>query len=858
MSVPDRRDYVPDLGCWMLTGEPALRAAVEYRRGMGPVALDIETPSVTNSFTLKCVTFAYTGPDGRVLSALLDPRSLPDHTRACAALCAAADLLVLHQSPFDVPGLVAAGCMTVEDVWKVYDTLLDARMAWPDTLDRKDLSTLATRLLRLPVSSVGMATAFKAAGYRTLAEGYEHMGVESPVYRMGAMADTAVTLRIAPLVRAEAVRRTLDHPFDEWGVVDAEEAETLLNRHHTVNRVMLRRNARGLAVDLDYLHTYRDRVQEGMDRAEEALRTHHIRPGVGTDLMAALEAAGEVPADWPRTATGKLSTAKDHLAVLEHPLADLHRQWSHHKKIIGYLEKVTARSQYTGRLHPQTGILAASATGRMSYSEPELQQFPEEARPIVVDDGQGLSSIDWAQIEPVTLANMARDRTFLTPFEQGADLYEPIMRAAGIPRKTAKVVLLASMYGQGITKLARTIHTSTTSAAQIQQQMRSAMPQTAEFMRRVSFIAQEYGLTLTAAGRVLVIPSVRNQRLAYKGVNFLCVSPQTPILTADLRHVPADSVSVGDRLVGFDEHSQDRRGRGTGKRFFRVAVVEDVRRVVKPSVEVRAGGRVTVCSADHLWLTRRPGAQPRLAWTRADALTSTHQLLSLGVWDTDGSRDAGYLAGLYDGEGSMSAPAAGHSSTVLIFSQNTGEVMDRFCALMRERGLTYSYVPRSPRSTPTTDSVRVTGMARIMRTVGTLRPERFVSRAASLFDGAELHTSRQMESVPFVESVTPIGDRELVSIQTSTRTLVADGYLSHNCQGSATDILHDTVVRMVEAGVSDHLQLAMHDELVVDTEAAEEVQRLMTTPPEFLTRWAGRVPVLRTDRADMGHAWASV
>ena len=50
----------------------------------------------------------------------------------------------------------------------------------------------------------------------------------------------------------------------------------------------------------------------------------------------------------------------------------------------------------------------------------------------------------------------------------------------------------------------------------------------------------------------------------------------------------------------------------------------------------------------------------------------------------------------------------------------------------------------------------------------------------------------------------------------------------------------------------------MHDELVVDTAVADEVRAIMETAPPFLAHWAGREPTLRTDRADLAHAWAKV
>ena len=82
--------------------------------------------------------------------------------------------------------------------------------------------------------------------------------------------------------------------------------------------------------------------------------------------------------------------------------------------------------------------------------------------------------------------------------------------------------------------------------------------------------------------------------------------------------------------------------------------------------------------------------------------------------------------------------------------------------------------------------------------------------------------------------------------------------VNYNVQGSAYDVLAEALVSIDKAGLGDAVYLAMHDELVVSTEAAGDVEQIMRTPPERLVRFAKRVPVLRTDRADMGDRWAYV
>lgn len=866
VDVPDHRAYYPHIGAWMATGAPARHAVGQIPPG-ATVAVDIETDGLAaDSFAIKCLTASWESSEG-TQAVLLDPLRRSDDKDSTLAIMHLAGHLVLHNAPFDIPPMYQHGIITLDQIGKVLDTQLYARLAMPNEIrDKYSLEHLAA-LVGTPKAEVTMTRLFNASGMKK-EEGWRAFDIDRPVYRIGAMADTIVTLRLLPQIQAKAWSQLVEgHPFGSMGV-DSAGAVEIMEREQRVNHVMIRRNARGLQVDTDYLARYEDEHVKELTAARDMLLNADLDPDAGNLgflLVTKLEADGVLPKDWPRTGTGRLSATKDDMARLDtlgHPLAVAARRTAELTKVQGYLDKVSGMVKVTGKCHPQTTILGASATGRMSYSLPELQQFPADARPIIVCD-TGLTSVDWAQIEPVIMANCAGDAEYLAGFNAGTeDLYAPIQRAAGVERKVAKVLLLSVMYGKGTKSMAADLGISVDQAKALNNGMFSAMPTTKAFMDKIRQIAEQHKSIPTADGRILDVPVDKETRqvMAYKAVNYFCVTPDTLILTDDLRHIRADEIQVGDGVVGFDEYSQDSRGRGTGKRFLRHATVTNADVTYKDSVEIRTSdGKVTTCSDDHRWLVRRPGKQPRLAWVEAADLTPDMQLLSLGTWYTDYSRDAGYLAGLYDGEGCLTNRTTTGRPTNLLFSQNKGAVMDGFLEAMDRLGLTYSYVPKAPGSTSTTDTVRVSGLARMMRTIGTLRPERFMARVRELYDGAELHTTRMMEGTPHVVSVTPVGKREVLAIGTSTRTLVANGYLSHNCQGSAYSILSDTIARLDAAGLADSIHLALHDELVVDTEAAQAVADVMRTPPEFLRKWTGGAdPVFRTDTHDMGKTWLYV
>lgn len=78
---------------------------------------------------------------------------------------------------------------------------------------------------------------------------------------------------------------------------------------------------------------------------------------------------------------------------------------------------------------------------------------------------------------------------------------------------------------------------------------------------------------------------------------------------------------------------------------------------------------------------------------------------------------------------------------------------------------------------------------------------------------------------------------------------------NYTIQGGAYDLLADAQLRVHQAGLSDAVYLAMHDELITSTSAAHDIQKIMETPPERLVYMAKRTPILRTDRVDMGERW---
>lgn len=447
----------------------------EWRTLPGIISVDIETAGKKDRARLdvKAVTF---GTDNHSL--ICDPRD-DAQFKLIRDISNSGRQLVFHNSPFDVPIMYLIGLLDLDSIDNVWDTLIWARLAEPDEKTSKALKDAANRYLRLGLEDP-LPRILKNLGI-SKERWFADFDLDTPNYRHMAAADAILTSRLRPVVRQAAYDRTTKgHPFAMHGVTGAE-ADELVDREQIINRDDLRGTCKGLRVDPEYADNYRAKNRGTLTQQAAQLEANGIRPGVSADLTAWLDSKGLIPEDYPRTPKTKLPSGKaDDLKGLDHEMAKLfvaHKQVEKVDK--DYLEKVLFDAALDGRIHPTVNILGA-ATGRKSMAGPPIQQFPEDARGIIIPENFeqamsfrsspfahapaeecncpnpiGFTSIDWSQIEPVLAANVAGDLEVLEGYENGtSDLYTDIAIFAAVKRKIAKVIMLAQLYGEGLLKLA--------------------------------------------------------------------------------------------------------------------------------------------------------------------------------------------------------------------------------------------------------------------------------------------------------------------------------------------------------------------------------------------------------------------
>lgn len=246
-----------------------------------------------------------------------------------------------------------------------------------------------------------------------------------------------------------------------------------------------------------------------------------------------------------------------------------------------------------------------------------------------------------------------------------------------------------------------------------------------------------------------------------------CVAPSTRVLCDDLHWREAQDLAVGQGLVACDEEPERGAGGRRGRRLKRGQVIRTGRAILNSYRVTFEDGTSVVASADHPWLvTRHHGG---MGWIRtADLIGGAYVLKVCDTWEKDTTKEAGWLAGLYDGEGTVfRGPGA-----QVNFSQKSGQILAKVKDLLAEKGF-----PFSEYDYPSNAAVqlRLGGRANMLRFLGSIRPQRLLERSDWLWEGGRLTGPKV-----YVTRVEHLGPTEVITLATDTHTFIAEGFVSHN------------------------------------------------------------------------------
>lgn len=231
-----------------------------------------------------------------------------------------------------------------------------------------------------------------------------------------------------------------------------------------------------------------------------------------------------------KTPKGAPSTAEEVLVelALDYPLPKIilqHRSLAKLKST--YTDKLPLMvNAQTGRVHTSYHQ-ANAATGRLSSSEPNLQNIPirtEEGRRIrhafIAQEGRKVLAADYSQIELRIMAHLSQDKGLLTAFAEGKDIHKATAaevfdvdfgEVTSEQRRRAKAVNFGLIYGMSAFGLARQLDIPRGEAQKYIDTYFKRYPGVLKYMEETRAIAADLGYVSTLYGRRLYLPAIKDR-----------------------------------------------------------------------------------------------------------------------------------------------------------------------------------------------------------------------------------------------------------------------------------------------------------------------------------------------------------
>ncbi len=228
-----------------------------------------------------------------------------------------------------------------------------------------------------------------------------------------------------------------------------------------------------------------------------------------------------------KTKGGQLSTSQERLEKLSgHPVVDAVLEFRKLEKLRStYLEPLPRLIDENSRIHSHFNQWA-TATGRLSSSNPNLQNIPIRGELgkrmrtcFVAQAGHVLISADYSQVELRVLAHMSKDPVLVQAFKNNMDIHtntaalifnKNIDDVSADERRNAKTINFGLIYGMGAQKLAQELQISTQEAKIFIENYFKHLGQLKAFYESIELSAKEKGYVTTLTGRRRALPDIHS------------------------------------------------------------------------------------------------------------------------------------------------------------------------------------------------------------------------------------------------------------------------------------------------------------------------------------------------------------
>jgi DNA polymerase I len=512
-----------------------LRAFIERARDAGLVAIDVQTTSLDPMQAELCGFALAVGPNEACYvplghrqggeggnGTLFRGDVVPDQISEDAALEALKPLLT-------DPGLLKIG----EDFkfdWQVF------------ALRGIEIGPYDDIKLMSYVVDAGRAD----HGLGGLAQSYfDHAAIDlNEVIKTGK---TKITFDCVAVDRAtEYAAEAADMALRLWRVLKPRLAsEHVLNVYETLERpllaVLARMERRGISIDREVLSRLSGEFAQeaaGLEAEIKEIAGEAINPGSPKQLGDVLFGKLGLPGG-TKTRTGQWSTgarALEDLAEQGHVLPQKILDWRQVSKL-----KSTYTDALPGFVNPSTHrvhtsyALAATTTGRLSSSDPNLQNIPvrtEDGRKIrrafIASPGFKLVSADYSQIELRLLAEIAGIEPLQKAFREGLDIHAmtasemfgvPVKDMPGEIRRRAKAINFGIVYGISAFGLANQLGIGREEASAYIRKYFERFPGIRDYIDTTKAFAKKNGYVFTLFGRKCHYPEINVSNASIRSFN---------------------------------------------------------------------------------------------------------------------------------------------------------------------------------------------------------------------------------------------------------------------------------------------------------------------------------------------------
>jgi hypothetical protein len=259
-----------------------------------------------------------------------------------------------------------------------------------------------------------------------------------------------------------------------------------------------------------------------------------------------------------------------------------------------------------------------------------------------------------------------------------------------------------------------------------------------------------------------------------------CLGLGTKVLCADLIWRKIEDLTVGVELIGFEENI------GTKNTKLKPSFVMSTSIKKLPCYKITTTKGEIIASSLHKWVSKKEKVfykQRRYQWIKTEDLRLGDKIAFYAdPWSSEKTLETEYLAGFYEGEGWVSNCKVGVGQTI---GDTSNDIILRLKNLGFNLAFSVEMGTKSKKKNKlykrVQDFISITPIGdynQSLKLLGMIRPQRLLKKSRILWENKRVWGNTYKPAI--VLKIEFIGESEVVALGTSTNTLIADGYLTHN------------------------------------------------------------------------------